>query len=292
MNKELIDRAWACLPREFKEEVKKQYDIADDSEYTLCTLEYLFGYHNITSDADGEDEMLCVSRKEVQEIYTQNQSEITRENVSSSDKDCYEYANEVLKTLFGFKCLPDNLSKNSSEIKQDLSKNSSEPTPAEQRFKVGDKVRIVNDISHINKYNGDITEIVYVDESDPNMPYKVDIYDEEFGGGLWYQESDLEPYTEPEASTCTDGCPSPCPSPCPSQDFDNILKDSFRNERRLHIAAMAMQGILSNIDLFKNVLETGMETLGGDDISYRAVAKASFLFADALIKKVKGGSDE
>lgn len=51
----------------------------------------------------------------------------------------------------------------------------------------------------------------------------------------------------------------------------------------LFIAAMAMQGILSNIDLFKNVLETGTETLSGDGISYRAVAKASLLFADALI---------
>ena len=46
---------------------------------------------------------------------------------------------------------------------------------------------------------------------------------------------------------------------------------------------MAMQGILSNIDLFKNVLEAGMETLSGDGFSYQAVAKASLLFADTLI---------
>lgn len=61
------------------------------------------------------------------------------------------------------------------------------------------------------------------------------------------------------------------------------LKKSKNCDNRLQIAAMAMQGILSNIDLFKNVLETGTETLSGDGISYRAVAKASLLFADALI---------
>lgn len=61
------------------------------------------------------------------------------------------------------------------------------------------------------------------------------------------------------------------------------LKISKNCDNRLQIAAMAMQGILSNIDLFKNVLEAGMETLSGDGFSYQAVAKASLLFADALI---------
>lgn len=55
---------------------------------------------------------------------------------------------------------------------------------------------------------------------------------------------------------------------------------------------MAMQGILSNIDLFKNVLETGTETLSGDDISFRAVAKASLLFADALMNEAEKGVEE
>lgn len=68
-----------------------------------------------------------------------------------------------------------------------------------------------------------------------------------------------------------------------THSFNHILKDGFREHNRLHIAAMAMQGILSNIDLFKNVLETETETLSGDSFSYQAVAKASLLFADALI---------
>lgn len=72
---------------------------------------------------------------------------------------------------------------------------------------------------------------------------------------------------------------------------DNILKDGFREHNRLHIAAMAMQGILNNIDLFKKVLETGKETLDGHGIPYRAVAKASFLFADALIAESEKGGE-
>ena len=57
-----------------------------------------------------------------------------------------------------------------------------------------------------------------------------------------FRLTDLEPYTEPEEksrnlSQETANC---------DKHFDNILKDSFRNERRLNIAAMAMQGIVSN----------------------------------------------
>lgn len=68
--------------------------------------------------------------------------------------------------------------------------------------------------------------------------------------------------------------------------FDNILKDSFRNERRLNIAAMAMQGILSNPQLLKIAIETYQEEIGSPDI-YVAVAKAAKEQADALIDECK-----
>ena len=70
MNKELIDKAWACLPREFKEKVKKEYARcvkidADDNPnlpaYAVksaisrrALLEKIFGEHNLTSDAEGD----------------------------------------------------------------------------------------------------------------------------------------------------------------------------------------------------------------------------------------------
>ena len=82
MNKELIDRAWACLPREFKEKVKKKYARcvkidADDNPHLpayavksaisrMALLEKLFGIHNLTSNAV-EEEMLTVPRKKVEE---------------------------------------------------------------------------------------------------------------------------------------------------------------------------------------------------------------------------------
>ena len=64
--------------------------------------------------------------------------------------------------------------------------------------------------------------------------------------------------------------------------FDNILKDSFRNERWLNIAAMAVPGILSNPQLLKIAIETYQGEIGSPDI-YVAVAKTAKAQADALI---------
>lgn len=63
--------------------------------------------------------------------------------------------------------------------------------------------------------------------------------------------------------------------------FDNILKDSFRNERRLNIAAMAMQGILSN--------EVSQDVANMDSESYQypeSIAKYAVACADALIAEL------
>lgn len=65
MTKELQDHVWSILPKEFKEEVKKEYKLCSDGyrivsasleklELRACyrELEDLFGIHNLTSDAD------------------------------------------------------------------------------------------------------------------------------------------------------------------------------------------------------------------------------------------------
>lgn len=59
---------------------------------------------------------------------------------------------------------------------------------------------------------------------------------------------------------------------------DNILKDGFSKERRLNVAAMAMQGMLSNTTRFSSY-----------EIS--DLVRISLNCADALIKEAKGGSD-
>ena len=100
MDIELIDKAWACLPKEFKEEVKEIFrKCLGVPKYEAITvkpmlLEYLFGHHNLTSDAE-EEEMLIISRKEVQEQYQmyRNMGMIKRL--------------DALMRLFGSKCIPD-----------------------------------------------------------------------------------------------------------------------------------------------------------------------------------------
>lgn len=95
MTKELQDLAWACLPREFREEVKKEYQKGYVCE-TLAMLITLFGHHNLTSDAE-EEELLTVSRKRVQNLYNYHKSR------------GHHLAGDSLIKLFGSKCLPDNV---------------------------------------------------------------------------------------------------------------------------------------------------------------------------------------
>lgn len=117
MNKELQNLAWRCLPKEFKEEVKKIFYTHENNEIKTYLI-HLFGEHNITSDAKGE-EMLSVSRRRVQELYNRyfgNPLEpISKIRLRKDIQD-----------LFGSKCLP---------IEED-------PKSAKPKFKVGDKVRI------------------------------------------------------------------------------------------------------------------------------------------------------
>lgn len=52
MDKELIDIAWRCLPRDFREEVKKEWKKTDNNT-AKWAIEYFFSIHNLTSDAEG-----------------------------------------------------------------------------------------------------------------------------------------------------------------------------------------------------------------------------------------------
>lgn len=261
MDKELIDRAWACLPREFKEKVKKEYYDCKHCNADACAieLEVVFGEHNLTSDAEGEAEMLHVSRKKIQEVYRQNKEEINRDNVSSSDRDCYETVNEVLKTLFGSKCLPDEACNIASNVA------SSEPKPAEPKFNVGDKIRIVKG----GVFYGRIGDVTDIDFTGSIVYYKTDRSCE------WLKESDLEPCIEPKENQNPSNSTG-----LKTQDvdkhFDNILKDGFRNERRLNIAAMAMQGILAYGELVDPDEVTGM----------------AIIYAEKLIEEAEKGVED
>ncbi len=225
IDKKLQDLVWSLLPKEFKEEVKKDYKFITDSpqwdEAYNCALEETFGIHNLTSDAEGE-EMLTVSAITVREMYAANE----RIKTDTPDKELgriSDHINHILRCLFGSKCLPDGASKLQASCRQVKEPN-------------GTIVGIIDDTKGPDYSNATKIGIDCNDDSAHHIA-----------------------------------------------DAGKMVPD------RLHIAAMAMQGILSNIDLFKNVLETGMETLGGDGVSFRAVAKSSFLFADALINDAEKG---
>lgn len=107
MNKELQDLAWSCLPKEFKEEVKLLYRITDsdiDKMIATIMLENVFGLDNLTSDTEGEaDEVLTVSRKQVQKMYAFNEDILFLDPTHSGAK----LLKAKLYALFGSKCLPD-----------------------------------------------------------------------------------------------------------------------------------------------------------------------------------------
>ena len=88
---------------------------------------------------------------------------------------------------------------------------------------------------------------------------------------------------EPKPSEPTDQPVTDC------HNFDTILKDSFRDHNRLHIAAMAMQGILSNAYRMKQYGEIAMHE--SKNLT-QLVARNAMRYADTLIaESEKGGID-
>lgn len=98
----------------------------------------------------------------------------------------------------------------------------------------------------------------------------------------FYQASDLEPYTEPEENMVESRKLSQETANCDkyhigdaTEMIDNIVKDGFREQNRLHIAAMMAQAILTRIDDVPQV-----------------IAEAAFRHADALIAEAQNGGHD
>lgn len=147
MTKELQDHVWSILPKEFKLEVKKEYRKGYVCE-TLTMLITLFGRHNLTSDAEGE-EMLTVEKGKVQFMFDGLDSTRVNDEYDRGYKAGKEF---ILHGLFGPKCLPDNVESsepNVDSLPQNPTENCDNKShisadcnkPAEPKFKVGDKVR-------------------------------------------------------------------------------------------------------------------------------------------------------
>lgn len=280
---ELQNKVWLVLPKEFKEEVKKLY-----SRFLFTREGYydeLFGKHNLTSDAEGE-EMLTVPRKDIVELYQEVKKTISQCKGTEWAIQSIGIKN-VLWSLFGSKCLPNEEQPKQKDCDNPLADqegcrwrnngkcafdsacyfeplNPQEPKPAEAKYKVGDKVRLK-----------DVYEIEEINEEQTMVGLK----------GCAYMEDidNLEPYTEPAEPTCTRTCTDDCPSqhkiPCVNLSQETANCDKC-NGLRLHIAAMAMQGLLAS------PVDANMQSKSVDYI-----VKASFEYADALIAEAeKGGA--
>lgn len=331
MKEELQDLAWSCLPKEFKKEVKKEWRRAYYND-TKVILEYFFGIHNLTSDAERE-EMLTVSRKEVQEMYS------VFEEFKEKDNTCFN-----LETLFGSKCLPDERNLQKMQI-------AKEPQPAEPKFKMGDMViykrtgkkKVVFDIDKYGRYLVVLPNMqspMYIDESDLELlpepkevakmkpiESEINVYlataeeDKEFrqllhengfkwnpnnsliNSSMW--KSDIEStkihFIHPDKTVTYEGDRTSDTltfsefkkryfgenvnhrqniANCDKQ-FDNILKVSFSKERRLNIATMIVQGVLSN----PNIIRSCSDFEDSDEY----IVKTALMYADTLMDECEKG---
>ena len=271
MTKELQNSVWSILPKEFKEEVKKlaQYYSRHVSalfgmerqraDKFYCEFVSLFGKHNLTSDAEGE-ELLTVPRNKVQELYAKAKdiydlytNATCINSLESHAIDISTGKMKILDTLFGSKCLPDI-----------------EPKPAGPKYKVGDKVRISCAFSSGEIWdsvlNGRVATIAACYRESNNWIYCFEEPIRDFAE-FW-----LEPCTEP-GNYMGDAYDSFNHIADVSKMMGYTIIYGIDETDRLHVAAMAMQGMLA----------------AGEDYSGDCtfIVKKSFEIADALIARCK-----
>lgn len=209
MTKELQDLAWALLPKEFKEEVKKmrQKYIECRNEYEanhrkdranvmakIICMNTIFGHHNLTSDAEGE-EYLCIERNKVQKLYDELLSERNVVSISSPYGGTITARLYMLKDLFGSKCLPDENKECSNPSVVDCKHKHGDgscsldgmcchksPKPTEPKYHKDEKVRIKGVAGF------DVIKSIHKTDKE-GYRYELD------GEIAIYDESELEPYT-------------------------------------------------------------------------------------------------
>lgn len=300
MDKTLQTAAWRCLPREFREEVKKIYNADDPLAFPEENglFDYIFGRHNLTSDAEGEEMLMC-NKGVVKALYL--------ESLKCAPKlERWKGIKWTLDRLFGSKCLPDEPA-------------SEEPKPF--KYKVGQKVILhfyggevstiteaFNDGGVWNKYKVKAlpnhvcneNELDPYEEPKPAEPrYHVGQRVQCLNDGKTYivlakvgkhhyslqgvehdvHEDYLEPYNETaenKANEIADKAIKPI-----EEHFDNILKDSFAKERRLNIATTIIERII------KSEYYSLSEKYREDNI--KEMVKVSLQITDAIMAECEKG---
>lgn len=329
MNKELQDLAWSLLPKAFKEEVKYEYRrVATKvikSNYDLGLMnahEGMYGHHNLTSDAEGE-EMLTVPRKDIVELYREVQKTTSQCKGTELATQAIGIRN-VIWSFFGSKCLPDKLNEDNFA--------KSEPKPF--KYKVGQKVILhfyggevstiteaFNDGGVWNKYKvkalptrvWNENELDPYEEPKPAEPKfkrgdmvkykrtgkkKVVLCTDKYGRYLvalpnmqsliHVDESDLEPYTEPKEE-----CRNLSQNIANCDKYPTFVQKTQPDfdHSRLNIAAMVMQGILANPNTDTEfVRATGLNRINCGKAEY--IASRALRYADALMNEAEKGGDQ
>lgn len=247
----------------------------------------LFGLHNLTSDADGEDEMLTCNKESVCKFYAHLLDMVENERMSEHYPKWCDLESEYI-ALFGEKAFADYF------------RPDAEQAPTKPKFEVGDIVRIKSDAAEYHQgyqngyawlperdiFVGKITAIT-------NIRISGDIELKISGGNITWEAIDLEPYTEPKEGISPnvnhsdlniDELVAKGHVPNPSIFFDGTFKDSSRNERRLNIAATIMGHIIQSgfYSLAENYREKNITEM----------AKLSMQITDVLLAECEKGGDE
>lgn len=319
MNKELQDKAWAVLPKEFREEVRNMYDSVSAGGETAVVLRELFGKHNLTSDIY-EEEILTVPRSEIIDIYHDMMR--AQEGYSAPQRRANIF---LLQQLFGKKCMPDesnsetkfkvgdlvtvhllngeSLTGNIYEVMADSSYDvrmvdgsmmhnvgCERISPyIEKKFFVGDKVLISDDPRIGKNFRGRIGTVVFICSSDKRI---VDV-----GNGVvpeCFHISHLAPYIEPKqgsesAQNENNGnhnVGSENKQPAVRIYRPNInLTSPSDNQLRIMVAAEVMKGMLANTNVIMSC--------GDLEDNQEYITKHAVEYADTLIKEIngKGGNE-
>lgn len=148
MTKELQDLAWLVLPKEFKEEVKRKFQLTDADCIAYEILIDLFGIHNLTSDAEGEEMLICVKDHAVK-LY-----DIANKAYAIKGDKYYEGYTNAMIDLFGPKYLPN--SDLNTRSKENIAQNKYIMTRQEANLKIANilnSIPKVRDIQFWDSYN-------------------------------------------------------------------------------------------------------------------------------------------
>ena len=181
MTKEQQDLAWACLPKEVREQIRQYYMNCSCGSEMEDMFETVFGEHNVSSLTEPE-EMLMVERKDIQWRYALNDNILANDHENKTALSI----EALLYNLFGDKCLPDKEEQNIPKLSSSFQIGKNEQP--EPKFKVGDKVRAIDNIRAIYPNPMTIKGVTLAEDG----KYRYNVVE----CGVRFHEDNLEPYTE------------------------------------------------------------------------------------------------